>query len=341
MAAVQQRERALAQHRDLRGPILGLFIEHAKHRPVRAGIGDLRHVAPGQRDAVAAVDRAQVPRRVGIEEMPIGVGRHLGHAPHDHRRRQLDLLARFHPVAFPCQEAPERDFRTQQGAGKEAAFKIPPRVQYILRVHAGGCRRRALGAARHLAAGGMGRPHAVAAMQDLVRDMRGEVEFQARGVLAQPAVQVHRVRRLEERAHHAANLPVLVPREHGLPIEPAQLEAMALAQARHVGDGQGKLALTDILRRALEIREIVARRLLIGTDQQVRELPPGRAGLGQQFRDGRLQELLREEESGLERDRGCASRALLTRTRLDRGTVVEEPGGAALKDAGEQAKALL
>ena len=39
-----------------------VLVEHAKHRPVRARIGGLRHVAPRQRNAVAAVHRAQVVR---------------------------------------------------------------------------------------------------------------------------------------------------------------------------------------------------------------------------------------------------------------------------------------
>ena len=47
-----------------------------------------RHVAPGQRDAVAAVHGAQESGRIGVEEVPVRIRRHPGHAPHDHGRCQ-------------------------------------------------------------------------------------------------------------------------------------------------------------------------------------------------------------------------------------------------------------
>ena len=47
------------------------------------------------------VHGAQVARRVGVEEVPVGVGRHLGHAPHHHRGRELDLLARLDEKVVP------------------------------------------------------------------------------------------------------------------------------------------------------------------------------------------------------------------------------------------------
>ena len=65
--------------------------EHAEYRPLRARIAGLRHVAPGQRNTVTAIHRTQVAGRIGIEEMPVGVGGDFGHPAHDHRWSELQL----------------------------------------------------------------------------------------------------------------------------------------------------------------------------------------------------------------------------------------------------------
>ena len=174
---------------------------------------------------------------------------------------------------------------------------------------------------------------AVALVQHLVGDVRGEVELEARRVRLQRAVQVNGARRLEERAHHAAQLAVLVAREHGLAVEPAHGEPVLLAQAQQVLDLEREAPLADALGRALEVREVVARHLLVRADQQVRELPAGGAGLREQLGDRRLQQLLRKQERGLERHAGRAAGALGARRggAISR-VVVEKPARLALEE---------
>ena len=111
--------------------------------------------------------------------MPVGVGRDLGHAAHDHRGGELEPRARLHAVALARQETPERHSRGEQRAGEEAALEVAPGVQHVLGIHAGRA-RAALGAAAHLPAGGVRGLEAVAAVQHLVADVRGEIELQAR-----------------------------------------------------------------------------------------------------------------------------------------------------------------
>ncbi len=195
--------------------------------------------------------------------------------------------------------------RRQQCAGEEAALEVAPGVQHVLRVHADGA-RTAFRAAAHLPAGGVRGLHAIAAVQNLVRDVRGEVELQSRRVGLQGAVGVDDAGGLEERAHHAAHLAVLVPRQHRLAVEPADLKPVALAQAHQVIHRQREAPLADAVGGALQVREVVARHLLVGADQQVRELPPGGAGLRQQLRDRRLQQVLGEQERRLERNATAA-----------------------------------
>src|SRR6185437_15450308 len=77
--------------------------------------------------------------------------------------------------------------------------------------------------------------------------------------------------------------------------------AVALAEALQVVDRQGKFALADTIRRAFEVGEVVARHLLVGADEKMRELPAAGAGLGEELRDRRLQDVLRKQEGRLER----------------------------------------
>src|SRR6185437_934982 len=134
-----------------------------------------------------------------------------------------------------------------------------------------------------------------------VRDVRGEVELQPRRVGLQCAVSEDDAWRLEERAHHAAHFAILVAGKNGLSVEPADLEAVASAEALQVIDRQGELALTDTIRRALEVGKVVARHLLMGADEQMRELSAARACLGEELRDRCLQHVLGEEKCRLER----------------------------------------
>ncbi len=92
----------------------------------------------------------------------------------------------------------------------------------------------AFGTAAHLAAGGVRGLQPIAAVQHLVGDVRGQIELQARRIGLQGAVGVDDARRLEEGAHHAAHFAILVARQHRLAVEPADLEAVSLAEA-HAG----------------------------------------------------------------------------------------------------------
>ena len=334
VAHVQQELVALAQHRDLRAAVRpALAIEHAEHGPVRAGVGDLRHVAPGQRDAVAPVHGAQVARRIGVEEVPVRIRRHLGHAPHHHGGRQLDLLAGLDAVLLACEEAAERYLGTQQRAGEEAALEVAPGVQHVVGAEA---RRRPVRAVAELAAGGVGGTQPVAAVQHLVRDVRGQVELQARRVGPQRAVDVHHVGRVVEGAQHAAQLGVAVARQQRRPVEPAQLQPVVLAQPDQVLGRKREAPLAHLLGGAFEVGIVVARDLLVRADQQVRELAPAGAGLREQLGDGRLQQLLGKQEGRLERHRRRPAGALARGRWLRRLGGIEEPVRLALEHGREQ-----
>src|SRR4051812_2086106 len=106
-----------------------MVVEHAEDGPVGTRIRYLRHVAPRQRDPVSAINRAQIPGRIGIEEMPVGVLRNLRHAAHHDRGRERDLFTSLDAVRFARKEAPEWHLRTQQRTGEEAALEIAPRMK--------------------------------------------------------------------------------------------------------------------------------------------------------------------------------------------------------------------
>jgi hypothetical protein len=72
-------------------------------------------------------------------------------------------------------------------------------------------------------------------------------------------------------------------------------------------------------------------------DQQVRELPPGRSRLAEEFRDGELQQAFGEQEARFQRHAadGCLG------CRIDRGFVqrlVQEPVDVLLEDLGDDAQ---
>src|SRR5262249_39456767 len=128
---------------------------------------------------------------------------------------------------------------------------------------------------------------------------------------------------------------VLVARQHGLAVEPADLESVTAAEAPQVLDREREAPLADVVGGALEVGEVVARDLLMRADQEVRKLPPARAGLGEELRDRRLQQRLREEERGLERHPAAAA-AARAREHARVRVLIEEPLGAALEDRREQ-----
>src|SRR6185437_5096817 len=99
---------------------------------------------------------------------------------------------------------------------------------------------------------------------------------------------------------------------------------------------QRKSAFADAVGGTLEIREVVARHLLVGADQKMRELPPAGAGLSKQFRDRRLQDILGEEEGRLERYLRGAAAGAGGRRLLEVGALIEEPLRVALKHLGQE-----
>ncbi len=76
-----------------------------------ARIADLRQVAPGEGDTVAAIDGPQISGWIGIEEMPVGIGRYFRHTPHDDGGREPEFYSRFHPVPLASQKTAEGDPR--------------------------------------------------------------------------------------------------------------------------------------------------------------------------------------------------------------------------------------
>ena len=109
-----------------------------------------------------------------------------------------------------------------------------------------------------------------------------------------------------------------------------------LQRRMQVLDGQREPALADAVRGALEVGKVVARHLLVGADEQMRELPAAGAGLREQLRDRRLQHVLGKEERRLERHlRRTAARGR-RRGQLEVGALVEEPLRVALEHLGQK-----
>ncbi len=197
---------------------------------MRAGVSHLGQIPPWQRNPIAAVDRTQKPGRIGIEEVPVRVGRNLRHPPHDDSGRQLESLARFDPVLLPREEPAKRNLRAQQSPREKAALEITPRMQHILRVHAA-IADAALRAAAHFAARCMLGLQPIATMQNAMREVRSEVELQTRRIGLQRPVEINRARRLEERPQHTAYFPIIVTGQKRLAIEPSQASIRAACRA--------------------------------------------------------------------------------------------------------------
>src|SRR5579863_5599501 len=98
-----------------------MAVDHAEHGPVRAGIAHLREITPRQGNAVPAIHGTQITGWVGIEEVPVRIGRDFRHATHDDRGSQLELRSGLDAIALTCEEAPERRTWREQGACEEAA----------------------------------------------------------------------------------------------------------------------------------------------------------------------------------------------------------------------------
>ena len=276
VAAVEQRPLAVAQHRDLRAAVsAAVLVEHAKHRPVRAGIGHLRHVAPGQRNAVAAIHRAQVAGRIRIEEMPVRIGRDLRHAAHDHRRRELDLLAGLDAIATRARgSAGTAPSGTSSAPAKKLHSKSRQACSTSCAFMPRGDARAAFGAAAHLAAGGVRGLQAVALVQHLVREVRGEIELQPRRVGLQRAVEIDRcaaTRRTS--APCCAASRSLSRASTGLRSNQRIVRPCRLHSRSRSSTSSGKRRSPTLSAARSRSGKVVARHFLVRADQEVRELP--------------------------------------------------------------------
>src|SRR5690606_20739801 len=116
------------------------------------------------------------------------------------------------------------------------------------------------------------------------------------------AIQVYDVRRLVERTYECVERPLrLALFAKRRVIEPADAKAQAARHAEEILDRKGETLFADRFRRSLEIGKPVLVRFLVSTNQKVRELPPGRARLRQQFGYRGLQKGGRKEETRFER----------------------------------------
>jgi hypothetical protein len=128
--------------------------------------------------------------------MPVRIGAHAWHAPHDQRLRQADFVAGIDRIGMFCQELAKRRLRRQQRRGKVTAFEITPGKQDVLGIDV---RRFGIVATtRHAPAGNLWRACAVTVVQDLVRDVVREIKFESLGLVLQRVVQIHDIRRVKE-----------------------------------------------------------------------------------------------------------------------------------------------
>ena len=167
--------------------------------------------------------------------------------------------------------------------------------------------------------GGVRRDQPIAVVQDLVAHEECELILQTLLLVAQALVDEHGARRLEARAYQSAS------RLAAVPVEPADLEAVMLAETDHGVEVERHLALAALFRRALDVRKIVVTGFLPYTDEQLRELAPRRAGLRQELGQRILQKLVRKQERRLERHRLETAALAPRRCGFDVGVLVEKP----------------
>src|SRR6187399_3285893 len=122
-------------------------------------------------------------------------------------------------MRLPNEEPPEWRARTQQCGGEGTAFEVTPRIEHILRAHAGAASRR-LG---DLVPGRFVRGNeAVSVMHHAVAREERELVLEPGFLSLQTLVDPHRVRRFESRPHHRARRLVLV-------FKPANLQPKTFA----------------------------------------------------------------------------------------------------------------
>ena len=84
------------------------------------GSGTTLMLPQGSGMPLAAVHRAQEPRRIGIEEMPVAIRRDRGHAPHHHRRGH----AKRAPASTECASRMRKRRNGARGHISAAAKKL-------------------------------------------------------------------------------------------------------------------------------------------------------------------------------------------------------------------------
>src|SRR5688572_24850045 len=173
-----------------------------------------------------------------------------------------------------------------------------------------------------------------------MRDVRGEIELQARRVCTQRTVEIHGARRFIERTQHASHFAVVVAREDRLALEPAKRDSVTLAEAQEILHVQRKTPFANALRCALEIREVVPGHLLVRADEQVSELPASGSRLREELGDGGLQNVFREKKRRLERNALGTAAPCIRPLGPDVGVLIEKPARLALENRCEKLQQL-
>ena len=152
--------------------------------------------------------------------MPVTIRRNGRHPPHHQCGRHAEARADFDRVRLTNQEAAKRNARTHQRGGEEAALEVAPRVEHVLRTHAGAA-GRGLRDSFPVASCGEMMPSPLCRMRWPTKNASS---YFSRGSCDQTLVDQHGLRRLEPRTHHRARRLVV-------PVEPADLQAKLLADS--------------------------------------------------------------------------------------------------------------
>ena len=252
--------------------------------------------------------------------MPVPIGRDRGHAAHDQGRRHAELAARGDLVRLADQEAAERDPRAQAARRRRNCIRSPARRT----AHpARPCPRPKPTARFRRCDAALCGEMTPSPLCRILWPTKNASSYLSRSSWLRSRLLMSTVPGASKRARTRA------PRLAAVAVEPANLEAVALADVHQILERERHLALAALLRRPLDVRKIVVPRFLPDADQQLRELPPRRAGLRQQLRQGVLQQLMGEQKCGLQRHRletaAAARRAARPRPRCSRRETSARP----------------
>ena len=174
-------------------------------------------------------------------------------------------------------------------------------------------------------------------MQHPVSDVVGDVVLDPSRLLLELAVEVDRAGDLEEGTQERVQAGVAVLPKRRL-VEPADAQPQAPGDTQQVVRRKREPLAARLLGGTLEVGKPVLVQLLVRADEQVGELASGGAALGQQFRDGGLQQLAGEQEPRFQRhppDPAAAGRRLDV---LLFQCLVEEPANVFLENVRDHAQ---